>query len=139
MSRYGSPDLKIEISDGVEGAGELQDVSADILDFNGIDLEAVTEESHGFGDDWVKHAFTGLSKGSDITIKGFYDDTTSTGTDALFNRVGVQTELKVTWGGTKTTTVDVLIKSYKRQPSRGELTKFECVLMITGEPAEDEV
>lgn len=136
MAKYGSDSLKIEIKDGSGGLGEMQDISADVLEFNGLDISAETEESHGFGKSWAEYLATGLYRGADITLKGFYDDTTSTGTDALLSRKGVTTEMVVTWGGTKTSTFDVLIKNYKRLPARGELTKYECTMAISGEVVE---
>jgi len=136
MAKYGSDDVKVEIKDGVDGAGSYQAVSTDTLDLPGVDIQAETEESHGFGDSWVEHLATGLKRVADITLKGFYDDTASTGTHALFNRVGSIATFKVTWGNSKTTEFNVLIKSYKRLPVRGELTKFEAVLMATGAVTE---
>jgi len=137
MAKYGSDDVAIEIKDGVDGAGDYKAVSGDVLDIPGIDKSADTEESHGFGDSWVEHLATGLQRVADMTIKGFYDDTASTGTHALFNRIGSITTLKLTWGGSYTTEVNVLIKGYKRLPVRGELTKFEAALMATGTVTEN--
>ncbi len=132
MAKYGSADVAIEIKDDVDGAGDFQAVSGDVLDIPGIDIQADTEESHGFGDSWAEVLATGLSRVADMTLKGFYDDTAATGTHALFNRVGSIATFKMTWGNSYTTTVDVLIKSYKRLPVRGELTKFEALLVATG-------
>ena len=138
MSKYGSNEVYISIDDGdLDTPGIHQIVSQDILDIPGVDKEAMVEEGHGFGDDWVKNLATGLSKVGDITIKGFYDDTADTGTDALFNRIGVSTEVYIGFGGVKSITIPVLIKNYRRLPARGELTKFEAVLVAAGEPEED--
>lgn len=135
MAKYGSDDVTIEIKDGTDGSGSYQDVSADILDLPGVDKEALTEEGHGFGDDWVEQLATGLKRMADMTIRGFYDDGTDS-THELFNRVGDITDLRITWGGSYNTEIPVLIKNYRRIATRGELTKFEAVLMATGEPTE---
>jgi hypothetical protein len=136
MAKYGSDQVKIEIKDGVDGAGSYQDVSVDVLDLPAVDIEALVEEGHGFSEAWVRNLATGLKKVADITIKGFYDDTASTGTHALFNRAGVITDLKVTWSTGVTTEIPVLIKNYRRIATRGELTKFEAALVCAGTVTE---
>lgn len=133
MTKYGSAEVKVEFGP----TGSLQDVSADILNIGGIDLQAETEEGHGFGEGWVKQLATGLKRGADITVQGFYDDTATTGTHAVFNCIGEARQLEVTYGGGKSTRMDVLVQSYRRIPARGELTKFEAVLLLTGAPTED--
>lgn len=136
MAKYGSDAVKIEIKDGVDGAGEFKDVSTDVLDLPGVDIEALTEDGHGFSEEWARQVATGMKRVADITIRGFYDDTALTGTHALFSRYGVITELKITWHGAVTTTLVVLIKNYRRLPTRGELTKFEATLVNAGTPTE---
>ena len=138
MAKYGSDEVYISIDDGtIASPGTHRDVSADVLEISGIDKEAMVEEGHGFGDAWVENLPTGLNKVSDITIKGFYDDTESTGTVYLFDRIGVTTEVYIGFGGGKSLTAPVLIKNFRRLPSRGELHKFEAVLVAAGEPEED--
>jgi hypothetical protein len=135
MAKYGSNSLKVEFDNA---GGSLVDMSDYCLEINGIDIEAMLEESHGFSDSYVEQLFTGLKKVADVTIKGFYDDTATTGPDVIFNAVGNTTSrtLKLTWGSTKTTSVETVIKNYRRQPTRGQLTKFECVLAATGAVTE---
>ena len=136
MAKYGSDDVVIQIKDGVEGAGDYQALTGDVLDLPGVDKIAESEESHGYGDSWVEVLATGLNRVADMTLRGFYDDTASTGTHALLNRVGSRTDFKVTWGNSKTTEFMVLIKNYKRIATRGELTKFEATLVAVEAPAE---
>jgi len=136
MAKYGSDVVKVEVKDGVEGAGSYVEVQTDLLDFPGLEKIAESEESHGFGNDWAEVVATGFHRVADITLRGYYDDTASTGTHALFNRIGSRTDVKITWDGTKTTETLMLIKSYNRLPERGMLTKFSVVLMAAEEPAE---
>lgn len=128
MAKYGSDDVYVAI-DG-------NNVSADVLEISGIDKEAIVEESHGFGDAWVENLPTGLSKVNDITIKGFYDDTVTIGTHALFNRQGSTASVYISLGGVKAFSATMLIKNYRRLPSRGELHKFEAVLVASGTPTD---
>lgn len=139
MAKYGSNSLVIEV-DSTEG-GSLSDISQYVLSVNGVEVEAVMEESHTFGDSWFESLATGLRKMNDVELEGFYDDTATTGPNAIF--VGVQDSpadgtrtLKFTWGGAKTTTVEVFIAKYKRTATRGQLTRYSVTLRPTGAVTE---
>ena len=134
MSRYGSKDLKIEF-DSTEG-GSLADMSNYITSINGVSIEAILEEGTAFGDTWLEQLFTGNKQMADITLGGFYDDTATTGPNAVFVGIGETRSLKVTWGSTKTTAVETIIKSYARNPAVKTLTKFQVVLSPTGTVTE---
>jgi hypothetical protein len=134
MTKYGSPDLSITVEDSLAAA---QDLSAYIDTINELNLEALLQESTAFGDDWVKNLFTGVKRGNPLTVEGFYDDTASTGPDAVLNALGDTREVVITWGGSKTSTFDAIITNYSRKPVRGELTRFSCTLTPTGEVSED--
>ena len=136
MAFYGSDDLIIVFD---SSGGTTVNVTQSVQSINGVDLEAIMEETHTFGDAWVENMFTGLRRANEITITGLYDDAASTGSNAMFNDPGNQLTassasrtLQVTWGGGKTSTVETFIKTFKRTPSRGALTQFECVLVPTG-------
>jgi hypothetical protein len=108
---------------------------------NGVVIEAVLAESHSFGDQWFESLATGLRRMNEVELSGFYDDTASTGPDAIFNAVasgpGEATRtLKLTWGGTKTTSVETLIRNYERRASVGNLTEFTVRLQPTGAVTE---
>ena len=126
MAKYGSPDTVIEFDNS---GGTLVDVSNYILEASEIMIEGLFEETTAFGDDWVEQTPVLIKNVQDITLSMFYDDTATTGPDALFNAVndGPRT-LKVTWGSTKTTSVETYIKSYGRQPIVKGLTKARVVL-----------
>lgn len=140
MAYYGSNAILIEMD---STAGTTVDVTQSVLEFNGLDVEAMMEESHTFGDSWVENLFTGMRKAGDITLKGFFADTAATGFDIMFNDPGntktsgtTTRTLKFTWGGTKTSSMEVWIKNYRRLPSRGTLTKAECVMSVSGAVTE---
>ena len=140
MAKYGSNSVGISFDNA---AGSPVDMSQHVLTFNGIDIEAMTEESHSFGDSWVENLFTGLRKGADVNLGGFYDDAATTGPHVIFNDVGNTASvsagprtLTITWGGSKTTSFETWIKNYKRIPSRGELTKYEVTLLLSGAVTE---
>ena len=72
----------------------------------------------------------------DIELTGFYDDTATTGPDAVFNAPGETRTLKITWGGTKTSSVETIIAGYQRQAAVKESTKYTVTLKPTGAVTE---
>lgn len=135
MANYQGDDFIVSIDNA---AGTPVVCTQQVQTINGVDKEAVIEETHTFGDAYVEQGFAGLIRGGDITLGGLYDDTASTGSNALFNDVGcvatagVTRTLLLTFGGTKTYSVEVIIKSYKRMMERGKITRYEVVLTPTG-------
>lgn len=133
MAKYGSDDVVIEVDNS---GGTLVDLSQYIDTINEINISAMLQESHAFGDSWVEQLYTGVKMTAPITIEGFYDDTSSTGPNAVLNSLGDTRTFKITYGSTKTTSVESVITSYVRRPVRGELTRFTCTLTPTGAVTE---
>lgn len=133
MAKYGSDDVVIEVDNS---GGTLVDLSQYIDTINEINISAMLQESHAFGDSWVEHLYTGVKMTAPITIEGFYDDTSTTGPNAVLNSLGDTRTFKITYGSTKTTSVEAVITSYVRRPVRGELTRFTCTLTPTGAVTE---
>lgn len=137
MAKYGSPDIKIEVDNA---GGTLQNMTAYIDEVNEVNVEALLQESHTFGDSWVENLYTGVKRGNAITFSGFYDDTATTGPDAIFNDLGDTREVKITYDGStgaKYTLFEAIITNYVRSPSRGENTRYSVTFTPTGEIAED--
>lgn len=128
MSTYASPDLKVEV--------DSKDLSQYVLENIEVDIEGLTEEGHGFGKSWVEQLFTGIKQGNELTLGGLYDDTATTGPDAVLNKVGTEVAVVITWGGTKKSSFSAIVKSYKRTAIRGELHKFSAALLPSGEVTE---
>ena len=134
MTKYGPSDIIITIDDASTSPIVM---TAFIDEQSEAMLEAILEESHTFGKAWVEHLYTGIRRMGDVTFSGFYDDTGSTGPDAIFIGVGVVTRtMKITWGGSKTTEVEAIIKSYVRSASRNGSTRFSATLTPTGTVTE---
>lgn len=133
MAKYDSSDHTIEFDNS---GGSLVDMSAYITDADPIVRETPTEETTGFAASVESHASVGVEKSDSITLKGFYDDTASTGPHDIFNSIGSTRTLKYTWGGAKTTSVETIITSYKRLPKVKGLTGFEVTLQRTGAVTE---
>lgn len=132
MAKYGSNVLQIDVDDS---GGTPRNMSDFITEMNGLNITGLTEESHAFLDSWVENLFTGVNRADDITFGGFFDDV-ALGPDAVFINSTVIRTVQFTWGGTKTSSFECLISSYKRQGVRGELTKFEVVLKPSGTVTE---
>lgn len=135
MAKYSSKDVVIEFDNS---SGVLQNMTQYILSINGVSIEALLEQSHSFGDSWEEHFSTGIKRIGEVVLGGMYDDTATTGPDAIFNAPGNTTDrtFKITWGGTRTTTFETVIRRYERQPQRGQMSMFEVALQPTGAATE---
>ena len=130
MAKFGSDNLVISIDDSGSVARDLSD---HITEFGGIDIEALIEESHAFGDTFVEQLFSGVKRLADISVRGFYDDVATTGPDAVFRGgEGDQRTVSITWGGSNITAGEAIIKNYRRLAVRGESQKYEAILSPTG-------
>lgn len=134
MAMYASKDTVIHFDDST---GTPVDVSAFITKISGVEVQASIEDTSSFGSTWQSQLASGVNKLADITLDGFYEDSVG-GPDAIFNATGNTTTrtLKVTYGSTKSTQVETVIKSYKRMPDMNKLTKFTVVLSPTGTVSE---
>ena len=135
MAKYGSDDFvfKIDVSD----AGALQDMSQYVDTIGGFKITRLTQESHTAGDSWVEHLWSGVRRGEDFTVEGFYDDTASTGPDAVFNGTHAETRtVEMTYGSTKKSTFEAWIVDYERLFTRGELTRYRATIRPSGAVTE---
>ncbi len=135
MAKYGFDVVSFKVT-SVSATTAYHDLSQYITEINGLDLEAILEESHTMGDAWVENLPTGLKKVNEITISGFYDDAASSGPAALLGNatdIGAERGVKMNFGTTNVwPKTDVIIRRFARKPARGTLTKFECTLLPTG-------
>ena len=133
MSKYGSNTVTITYDN--------HDLSAHILSINGVKIMSMFEtDSHGFNNAWAETLATGLRRAEPIEVEGFYDDAAN-GPHAEFGTTaaGPTTATKnivFLWGNAKTTTIPVLIESYERLPSRGQLTRYKARLVPSGAVVE---
>lgn len=122
--------------------GTPVDITQYVLNLSEVTVENGMEEKHSFGDSWEESLPIGIGKVSEIEIGGLYDDTATTGPDALFaNRVPetpatATRTLTITWRSGKTTSVETFLLSYKRSADRNALTKYSARLKPTGAVTE---
>ena len=135
MARLGSDVLQVQVTT-ISSTAAFRDISQQITEIDGLMIEAILEEVHTFGDSWTEQGFVGVRRIGDMTIRGFYDDDTSTGTNGIFGNAtdaGAERVMKFDVGTTNAyPKFDFIVKSYTRQPAIGELTKFELVIAPTG-------
>lgn len=133
MAKYSSKDVVIEFDNS---SGTLVNISQHVLSINGVSIEALLEESHSYGDSWVEFFNTGIKRAAEIVVGGMFDDTATTGPNALMNSLGDTRTFKITWGGTKTTEIETIIRRYDRTPPRGGMVMYETALQPTGAATE---
>ena len=138
MAKYGSNSFVVSIDNSGGTPVTMTDYIRSIGD---VDVKAMMQESTAFGDAWMEKLATGMLEAGSITLGGYYDDTATTGPDAIFNDVATgptdsTRTLLLTWGGSKTTSAEVWISAYKRTATVGELTAFEVTLEYTGTVTE---
>jgi hypothetical protein len=141
MAKSKPSDIVIEYSDG-QTTPSLVDITSFIMTINDVEVETLQEQSNSLGTSWEEHLPIGVGKVGPIELGGFFDDVND-GPDELFSRPSGpedpdtdSRELKITWRGTKTTSVQTYLQSYTRSADRAGLTKFKVKLTPTGAVTE---
>jgi hypothetical protein len=131
MSRYGWKDLTLKF--GIVG-GNWYDISAYVDDQSMAKLKAMIEEFHPKGAIWTEKVPVGTKEwDGDISLSGLYDDTATSGPDALFNNdganIGVAAKVAESYdGGTTWMIVSVIIMDYLPEPQQKGQTRFTATL-----------
>lgn len=118
--------------------GTLVDITQYVQSMTEFNTESLVEETHTFGDTFEEQTPIGLARLSDITLEGLYDDTATTGPDALFgnrtpeNPNTATRTLKITWRSGKTSSVETHLKAYNRMADRSALTRYSVTLIPYG-------
>jgi len=135
MAKFGSSSVTITFDDS---GGTPRDVTQYVTEINGVEVEAMTDATHAFGDAWEEHTGTGMRKVAPIVVKGFYDDAATSGPHVVFSALDTSPSastrtLAVAHGGTNgTATVECRCVKYKIAGKVGKLTEFEATLLPTG-------
>ena len=133
MANYGFNVAKFGVTTA-SGSTAIVDFSNYIDTYSGAELSAIVQESHAMGDSWAESLYAGIRKMAPITVGGFYQDVAS-GPHAYFGQttdLGAKRQAEVDFGSSDIVHFSYLLTSYKRQPKRNELTRFEAVLQPTG-------
>ena len=137
MAKYGSDQVNIKFTTASATSLTLHDLGQYIDTFNGVKIEALTQEGHGFGDSWVEHLYTGIRRMDPVTVAGFYDNIAASGPNVMFGNasdIGSERRCEVNFAGTASNILQFagLVMSYSRLPTRSELTRFELVFQPSG-------
>jgi hypothetical protein len=140
MAKYSSPNLTFEIMI-TDGGAMTTGFSQYITKFGEINITRPLIESTPFAAAIAQYLVSVFKKYEPFTIEGFYDDTASTGPNAVLN-IGQYTNsttrgFSLTIGGSKTitangTTGGLWIVSYKRTFNVGEYHGYSCELQASG-------
>lgn len=138
MAKYGSNSVTVNVDNS---GGTPVDMTQHTLEINDVEIEAILEESYSFGDAWFESLAVGVRKMSPIVMSGFYDDTASSGPDAMYGTTAsgpAQTTRtwQVIYGAAKSTSVETLIHKYGRKLGRGALHRYSVTLQPTGTVTE---
>lgn len=142
MANYSSVNLKLELKDS---GGTYRDISNFVRASTLLEIEAMLEESHAYGDDWQEFLSTGFNKWSPFTIDGHYDDASNT-PSSLWSK-GATRLMKITWDATpasgapsapaaRTTIISVIMTKYKRTVNMEKLHTYTMTLQPVGPPTE---
>jgi len=139
LAVYGSNSIKVEID--LADGGALTDITAYVTKIGDINVNKGLIDVTPFGT--ASAAFLqGVFKTYDpIEISGFFDDTASTGPDAILN-IGkvthaVTRSFKLTYGGTKYTSGECWITAYKRGDEVGGYVTYSATVQLTGTITEN--
>ena len=124
MAKYNSTHLDL--------TADAESMKAHMLDDHTVSVSIGTEESTAFGDSWATFVSTGVKRAEPFTVGGLFDDTATTGPDAVFNTLGTTIEFITTWGGSKTTTFDAIVTKYDRIAKVGAMTRYVATMQPTG-------
>jgi hypothetical protein len=133
VATYNSSNIVVAVDNS---GGTPVTMTTYVREISVADVNIILQESHSFGDSWVEFISTGIKKLEKVTLKGFYDDTASSGPNAIFIAIGDTRTLTITWGSTKTTSCEAIIESYRRIPALNSNTMYEVVLQPTGTVTE---
>lgn len=129
MARYGMPELKVEVDNS---GGTPVDMSTYVRTVNGVDIQKVVNEITSAGDTAERWDSINLTSAPEIVLAGPYDDTATTGPDAIFNSVGDTRTVKFTFGGSKTFEVEGIIRRYGVRMGGTDHDTYEVAFQPTG-------
>lgn len=135
--KHGASEITVTYDSTPGGSGVA--ITNHVLEMDGAEIENVLQLSDAYGDSWEESTPTGKRRVPPIKIRGFFDDTASTGphtvlrvTDDDKDPNGSTRTLVIVFGNSVTFTVETRLKSYKVMGKNGNLTEFEAVVQPTG-------
>lgn len=134
MSMYGSGSVTVAYDDAPTGVART--ITQYVREIGGIKVESLMARSESFGDLWEEYTPTGMKKVPALSIKGYFDDTATSGPHVVFKDPddgptdGTRT-LTVGFGGA-TAAGETRLVSYEVLGKNGGLTEYEAMVQVTG-------
>ena len=133
MSMYGSASVVIGYDDGP--GGTLRTITQYVREIGGFTIEAIMARTEAFGDSWEEHTPTGMKKGEPIPVKGFFDDTATSGPHDVFKDpddgpTDSTRSFSIAFGG-GTGTCETRLVKYSVIGKVGNLTEYEALIQPT--------
>jgi hypothetical protein len=131
--KHGSNEVIIEFEKADSVGSADTNITAYVTKLGDITLNKGAVESTPFGVSFPEYLAGVLKKYEPITLEGFYDDTATTGPDAIFNSVNaVARYWKITYGNGKYTSGRCWITEYKRGDGVGNYWTYTATIQPTG-------
>ncbi len=136
MANFGQADVHIFIASATGANATVTEISTYCDTISGFTVEALTQQTDGFGDTWQEHLWTSIRRMDDIVVEGFYDDV-ATGPIAHYGNLSAlgsirNFEINVAGGSSDLLNGACIVMKIDRLPKRGELTRWRGTFRPTG-------
>lgn len=133
MAMYGSSQVTISYDDS---GGTLRTITQFVREIGGVKIEAFQARSESFGDVWDEYTPTGRKGVPALSVKGFFDDTATSGPHVVFQSpdatpTSTTRTLTIVFGG-GTASGETRLVSYEVIGKNGNLTEYEAMVQPTG-------
>lgn len=129
--KYGSSSITIAY-DSTPG-GSPATITGGVLEMSGVKITSGMQDATAYGDTYKKMLPTGVSEIAQMTLRGFWDTTASTGSHVVFGTPDTSPQsstrtLTVVFGDGKTWSSEGFLVSYEVLGKVNGLTEFVAVL-----------
>lgn len=129
--KYGSSSVTISYDDGP--GGTLRTITGAVLEMSGVKITSGMQDNTSYGDTYKKMLPVGVSEIAQMTLRGFWDTTATTGSHVIFGTPDTSPQastrtLTVVFGDGKTWSSEGFLVSYEVLGKVNGLTEFVAVL-----------
>jgi len=130
--KHGSSEITITYDDAPGGTPRA--ITSFVLTMGGVKLTSNMQANTPYGATVEGQLPTGVSKIDPITVRGYWDDTPTTGPHTVLGTPDTSPQaatrtLAIVFGNSKTWTSEGYLQSYEVLGRSGQLTEFEAVLI----------
>jgi hypothetical protein len=137
MAKYGSNSIIIEFEKADSVGSADTNITPYITKMGDVAVNKGAVESTPFGVSFPEYLSGVLKDYGEITLEGFYDDTATSGPNAIFNSTNIVARYwKITYGGGKYSAGRCWITGYTRGAEVGGYVTFTATIRTTGTVTE---